>query len=55
MGPRLVAAVNRAYYDVARNLGAKSWYLISRIAIPSALPHKAAARNVAADDIARSR
>jgi NitT/TauT family transport system permease protein len=34
-----VAAVNRAYYDVARNLGAKTWYLISRVAIPSALPH----------------
>jgi NitT/TauT family transport system permease protein len=34
-----VAAVNRAYYDVARNLGAKAWYLISRVAIPSALPH----------------
>jgi NitT/TauT family transport system permease protein len=34
-----VAAVNRAYYDVGRNLGAKPWYLISRIAIPSALPH----------------
>jgi NitT/TauT family transport system permease protein len=34
-----VAAVNRAYYDVARNLGAKPWYLISRVAIPSSLPH----------------
>jgi NitT/TauT family transport system permease protein len=34
-----VASVERAYYDVARNLGAKSWYLISRVAIPSALPH----------------
>ena len=34
-----VAAVDRAYYDVGRNLGATSWYLISRIAIPSALPH----------------
>jgi NitT/TauT family transport system permease protein len=34
-----VASVNRAYYDVGRNLGAKSWYLVSRIAIPSALPH----------------
>jgi NitT/TauT family transport system permease protein len=34
-----VSSVNRAYYDVGRNLGAKSWYLISRIAIPSALPH----------------
>jgi NitT/TauT family transport system permease protein len=34
-----VAAVNRIYYDVGRNLGANPWYLVSRIAIPSALPH----------------
>jgi NitT/TauT family transport system permease protein len=34
-----VATVNRAYYDVARNLGARSWFLVSRVAIPSALPH----------------
>jgi len=34
-----VASVNRAYYDVGRNLGAKPWYLVTRIAIPSALPH----------------
>jgi NitT/TauT family transport system permease protein len=34
-----VASVNRAYYDVGRNLGAKPWFLVSRIAIPSALPH----------------
>jgi NitT/TauT family transport system permease protein len=34
-----VASVNRAYYDVGRNLGAKPWYLISRIAIPASLPH----------------
>jgi NitT/TauT family transport system permease protein len=34
-----VGSVNRAYYDVGRNLGAKPWYLISRIAIPAALPH----------------
>jgi NitT/TauT family transport system permease protein len=34
-----VSSVNRAYYDVGRNLGAKPWYLVSRIAIPSALPH----------------
>ena len=34
-----VASVNRAYYDVGRNLGARPWYLVSRIAIPSALPH----------------
>ena len=34
-----VGSVNRAYYDVGRNLGAKPWYLISRIAIPASLPH----------------
>jgi NitT/TauT family transport system permease protein len=34
-----VGSVNRVYYDVGRNLGAKPWYLISRIAIRSALPH----------------
>jgi NitT/TauT family transport system permease protein len=34
-----VASVNRAYYDVGLNLGARPWYLVSRIAIPSALPH----------------
>ncbi len=34
-----VGSVNRAYYDVGRNLGAKPWYLISRVAIPAALPH----------------
>ncbi len=34
-----VAAVNRAYYDVGRNLGAPNWYLISKIAVPASLPH----------------
>jgi NitT/TauT family transport system permease protein len=34
-----VGAVDTAYYDVGRNLGAKPWYLITRIAIPAALPH----------------
>jgi len=34
-----VAAVDRAYYDVGQNLGAQPWFLVSRIAIPSALPH----------------
>jgi NitT/TauT family transport system permease protein len=34
-----VGSVNKAYYDVGRNLGAKPWYLVSRIAIPAALPH----------------
>jgi NitT/TauT family transport system permease protein len=34
-----VASVDRAYYDVGRNLGASNWYLISRIAAPASLPH----------------
>jgi NitT/TauT family transport system permease protein len=34
-----VASVDRAYYDVGRNLGASDWYLVSRIAVPASLPH----------------
>ena len=34
-----VGSVDPAYYDVGRNLGAKPWYLITRIAVPAALPH----------------
>jgi NitT/TauT family transport system permease protein len=34
-----VASVEKAYFDVGRNLGAKPWYLISRIAIPAAAAH----------------
>jgi NitT/TauT family transport system permease protein len=34
-----VASVNRSYYEVGRNLGANSWYLIKKIAIPASLPH----------------
>ena len=34
-----VASVNRAYYDVGRNLGASEWYLVSKIAVPASLPH----------------
>ncbi len=34
-----VGSVNRAYYDVSRVLGAGPWYLISRVAVPAALPH----------------
>ncbi|HEY0294457.1 MAG TPA: ABC transporter permease subunit [Bordetella sp.] len=34
-----VASVNRAYYDVARTLGASQAFLIFRVAIPAALPH----------------
>jgi NitT/TauT family transport system permease protein len=34
-----VGSVDPAYYDVGRNLGAKPWWLVTRIAIPAALPH----------------
>jgi NitT/TauT family transport system permease protein len=34
-----IAAVEPAYYDVGRNLGARPWFLVTRVAIPSALPH----------------
>ncbi|MEL6062166.1 MULTISPECIES: ABC transporter permease [unclassified Methylobacterium] len=34
-----VAGVNRAYFDVARTLGASRRFLILRVAIPAALPH----------------
>ncbi len=34
-----VAGVNRAFYDVARTLGASQWFLIFRVAIPAALPN----------------
>ncbi|MDR3159266.1 MAG: ABC transporter permease subunit [Zoogloeaceae bacterium] len=33
-----VAGVNKAYYDVARTLGASEWFLIFRVAVPAALP-----------------
>ena len=33
-----VAGVNRAYYDVARTMGASEWFLVLRVAIPAALP-----------------
>lgn len=34
-----VASVNRAYYDVARTLGADDRFLVLKIAIPASLPH----------------
>lgn len=34
-----VASVNPAYYDVARTLGARTWFLVLRVSIPAALPH----------------
>ncbi|MDR2690454.1 MAG: ABC transporter permease subunit [Azoarcus sp.] len=33
-----VASVNKAYYDVARTMGASEWFLIFRVAVPAALP-----------------
>ena len=33
-----VASVNKAYYDVARTVGASEWFLVLRVAIPAALP-----------------
>ena len=34
-----VASVDKAYYDVARTLGANQSFLIFKVAIPAALPH----------------
>jgi len=34
-----VSAINRAYYDVGRVLGASDRYLIRKVAIPASLPH----------------
>ncbi len=34
-----IAGVNKAYYDVARTLGASEGFLILKVAIPAALPH----------------
>src|SRR4029077_14176010 len=34
-----VASVIRAYYDVARTLGARPSFLVLKVAIPAALPH----------------
>ena len=34
-----ISGVNKAYYDVARTLGANSRFLILKVAIPAALPH----------------
>lgn len=34
-----IASVNRDYYDIARTLGAKPLFLITKVAIPAALPH----------------
>jgi len=34
-----VAGVSSAYYDIARTLGAKSRFLVFKVAIPAAMPH----------------
>ncbi|MBS7544831.1 ABC transporter permease [Ancylobacter oerskovii] len=34
-----ILSVNPAYYDVARTLGARSRFLVLKVAIPAALPH----------------
>jgi len=34
-----VASVSNAYYDVARTLGARPSFLVTKVAIPAALPH----------------
>jgi len=33
-----VVAVSAAYYDVARTMGAKPWFLVRKVAVPAALP-----------------
>ena len=34
-----IASVNRAYYDIARTLGASPSFLVFKVAIPGAMPH----------------
>ncbi len=33
-----VAAVRRRYYDVARTMGARPWFLVRKVAVPAAMP-----------------
>lgn len=33
-----VAAISAAYYDAARTMGAKPWFLVRRVAVPAAMP-----------------
>jgi NitT/TauT family transport system permease protein len=33
-----VASVSAAYYDVARTMGARPWFLVRRVAVPAAMP-----------------
>src|SRR3954468_22664974 len=34
-----VAGVNKAYYDIARTLGASERFLVLKVAVPGAMPH----------------
>lgn len=34
-----IAGVNRAFYDIARTMGAGPWFLVLKVAIPGAMPH----------------
>ncbi|MFG1423316.1 ABC transporter permease [Roseixanthobacter liquoris] len=34
-----ISSVNKDYYDIARTLGASQVFLVSRVAVPAALPH----------------
>ncbi|MDO9713417.1 ABC transporter permease [Paracraurococcus lichenis] len=33
-----VSSVSRAYYDVARTMGASPWFLVRKVAVPAAMP-----------------
>ncbi|MGI4940732.1 MAG: ABC transporter permease [Janthinobacterium lividum] len=33
-----VASVSHAYYDVARTMGARPWFLVRKVAVPAAMP-----------------
>ena len=33
-----VSAVSKAYYDVARTMGASPWFLVRKVAVPAAMP-----------------
>ena len=33
-----MSAVSSAYYDVARTMGASSWFLVRKVAVPAAMP-----------------
>jgi NitT/TauT family transport system permease protein len=33
-----ISSVSRAYYDMARTMGASSWFLVRKVAVPAAMP-----------------